>query len=80
MGHESDEMGWHDGHARRIDGVSDYEGCRVKKGTADVRKETPEMIRAYRLCLQRYKRILLKRKTLYNHPYERVESRREVVR
>ena len=28
--------------------------ARIKKGTADIREETADLLRAYRLCLQRY--------------------------
>ena len=31
-----------------------YEEFRVMKGTADVKKEQAELMRAYRLCLQKY--------------------------
>ena len=31
-----------------------YEDYRIKKGTADIREETADLLRAYRLCLQRY--------------------------
>jgi hypothetical protein len=33
-----------------------YEDYRIKKGTADIREETAEMMQAYRVCLQRYAR------------------------
>jgi hypothetical protein len=33
-----------------------YEDYRIKKGTADIREETAEMMRAHRVCLQRYER------------------------
>lgn len=31
-----------------------YEEFREKKGSADIKEETAEMMKAYRLCLQKY--------------------------
>jgi hypothetical protein len=31
-----------------------YEEFREKKGSADIKEETAEMMRAYRLCVQKY--------------------------
>ena len=64
-------------------GCQYYEEYRVKKGTADVREETAEMMRAYRLCLQRYEEDPPKAKAHcapYTQSLREVEIRREVVR
>jgi hypothetical protein len=60
-----------------------YEDYRVKKGTADVREETAEMMRAYRLCLQRYEGEPPKAKERcgpYTQSLREVEIKREIIR
>jgi hypothetical protein len=55
----------------------------MKKGTADVREETAEMMRAYRVCLQRYEGEPPKAKehcAPYTQSLREVEIRREIVR
>jgi hypothetical protein len=64
-------------------GCQYYEDYRVKKGTADVREETAEMMRAYRLCLQRYEEDPPQAKAHcapYTQSLREVEIRREIVR
>ena len=64
-------------------GCQYYEEFRMKKGAADVREETAEMMRAYRLCLQRYEEDPPKAKAHcapYTQSLREVEIRREVVR
>jgi hypothetical protein len=64
-------------------GCQYYEDYRMKKGTADVREETAEMMRAYRVCLQRYEGEPPKAKehcAPYTQSLREVEIRREIVR
>lgn len=64
-------------------GCQYYEDYRMKKGAADVREETAEMMRAYRLCLQRYEEDPPKAKSHcapYTQSLREVEIRREMVR
>lgn len=64
-------------------GCQYYEDYRMKKGAADVREETAEMMRAYRLCLQRYEEDPPKAKghcAPYTQSLREVEIKREVVR
>jgi len=60
-----------------------YEDYRMKKGTADIRQETAEMMRAYRVCLQRYEAEPPKAKehcAPYTQSLREVEIKREFVR
>ena len=60
-----------------------YEDYRMKKGTADIRQETAEMMRAYRLCLQRYEGETPKAKehcAPYTQSLREVEIKREIAR
>ena len=66
-----------------VTGCQYYEDYRVKKGTADVREETAEMMRAYRLCLQRYEEDPPQAKAHcapYTQSLREVEIKREIVR
>ena len=64
-------------------GCQYYEDYRVKKATADVREETAEMIRAHRLCLQRYEDDPPKAKQHcgpYTQSLREIDIKRELVR
>lgn len=64
-------------------GCQYYEGYRMKKGTADVREETAEMMRAYRLRLQRYEGDPPKAKepcAPYTQSLREIEIKREIIR
>lgn len=60
-----------------------YEDYRLKKSTADLREETADLLRAYRLCLQRYETEPPKAKEYcapYTQSLREVEIKRELIR
>ena len=60
-----------------------YEDYRIKKGTADIREETADLLRAYRLCLQRYEAEPPKAKEYcgpYTQSLREIDIKRETLR
>lgn len=64
-------------------GCQYYEDYRIKKSTADIKEETADLLRAYRLCLQRYEAEPPKAKEYcgpYTQSLREVEIKRELIR